>query len=128
MLKNAVEGPVLGDPLHRGFLPHLVDSHQIVAGLPHQCGNIGVFVGRHAIAFLNGRRCVPLQFRHTTRIGIEDSDTVVDELERVSVSGDHQHIKACLASRVSEGCQDVISLVILFRQCHHTHGRESLLK
>jgi hypothetical protein len=61
--KKFVQRAVLGNPLDGGFLANLVDTDQVVAGFSHQCGDIGIALGRNSVALLHCFWCVALQLR-----------------------------------------------------------------
>jgi hypothetical protein len=69
VLEDAIERSVLGNPLDRGFLADFVDTHQVVAGLTDQGGNVWIFVRGYPVALLDRCRGVALELGHSPALG-----------------------------------------------------------
>ena len=61
MSDDAIEPIVEVEPLGSGLGPHAWDSGEVVAGLPHERGEVGIALGRHPVALLH------LVRRHATQ-------------------------------------------------------------
>ena len=127
-VEHSVERPILGNPLDGCLLPHLVDTNEVVARFTHQRRNIGVAFGWDAITFEHCFGGVPLEFAHPPSAGIEHGDLVIDKLKRVTVPGDDEYSKTLVSTLTCERRDDVVCLVVLFRQSGNPHRVQRILE
>ena len=107
---EVVEAIELRQPLRGGLGADAGDAGQVVAGLPHQGRELGVARGGDEILRLDRLR------RHAREVGdapqgVEHGDAVVDELQRVAVAGDDEHLEALRLGLGGEGADEVVGLV-----------------
>ena len=82
---DAVEAVVLVDPPGREAGADARDTRQVVGGLAHDRGQLGIAGRWHAVLRLDGRRRHPRQLGDAPA-GVEHGHLVGDELERVAVA------------------------------------------
>ena len=86
VLEQLVEGAELGEPLHRGLLPHLRDAGKVVAGLADQSRDVRVLLRGDAVTLAHGFGVVPLELGHSLHARVEQCDALINELDRVAVA------------------------------------------
>ena len=130
---DAREVAVQPEPLGRRLGTHTGDPGQVVRGLPHHRGQVRVPLGPHAVARLDGVG------RHAGELGdaldrVEHRRGVGDELERVAVAGDDEHLveRGALGPRLvrpgGEGGDDVVGLVTVHLDVADAQRVEHLLE
>jgi hypothetical protein len=123
---EVVEPVVLVEPLGGVALTHARDPGQVVGGLPHQRGELGVARGRNAVALLHCFGCHPLHLGHPAH-GVDDGGVGVDELEGVAVARADQDLEPGSLCLGREGADDVVGLVALLLEEGDPHGIQHLL-
>ena len=128
MLEDAVEAAVQPEPLHCSLLADLVDADEVVAGLANERRDIWILRWFDAIPLAHRIRCVALELRDTTCIGVQEGDVVGHELDRVAVTRNHHDLEALSSTLRRQGREDVVGLVVLFLDRDDAHGGERLLQ
>ena len=128
VLEQRVEGAELAEPLDRGLLADLRHAGQVVARLADERGDVGVLLGRHAVALDHGVAVVALELRDALHVRVEQRDVVVDELDRVAVARAHEHVEPLLGALRGEGREDVVGLDVLLLEDRDAHRREAVLQ
>ena len=123
---HIVEAVVLLDPLGCRLGTDAGHAGEVVGVLPHERGQLGVAAGRQAVLGLDRGRRHPGQFRHSPH-GIEHCRAVGDQLERVAVSGEDQHLQPVIERPVGPGGDDVVGLVALLRHERDPQRAQDLL-
>jgi hypothetical protein len=113
LVDDGVEGAELGDPLGRRLRSDTGNAGQVVAGLTHQCREVGITHRADAVAELHLCRCDAREIGHPLA-GVEHGHPVTDQLEGVAVAGADQDVEAVRCRLAREGGDDVVSLVALF--------------
>ena len=123
---DALEPVVKGDPLRRGLGADSGHARQVVAGLAHQGGQVGVALRRHAVALLDLGRRHAAQGGHALD-GVEHGAAIGDRLEGVPVSGAQEDLHALSLGGGGQRSQDVIGLETGGGQGAHVHRGQHLL-
>lgn len=88
----------------------------------------GYWWGLDAVPLVDLVAVVAGEFGDTADRRVEQGDVVVDELDRVAVAGDHVDLEALVGTLLGEGREDVVGLVVLFRDGGYAHRLERLLQ
>ena len=81
-----IEAAIFGDPLHSGLLADLVDSDEVVTSLANKSRDIRVLVWFDSVPFKHCIAVVSLQFRYTASVRVQQSDVVIDHLNRIAIA------------------------------------------
>jgi hypothetical protein len=103
--QQVVEGAVFGEPLHRGFRPHLGDAGDVVDRIADQGEVIDDAFRRHAE--LGGHACPVERF---LAHGVDQRDMVVDQLRHVLVAGGDDAADPALLGVQHQGADHVVGL------------------
>ncbi len=122
---DALQPAVRVDPLGSGLRADSGHPGQVVAALPHQCGQVAVLLRTHAVLVRDRLRGHPAQLGDPLA-RVEHGDDVVDELEGVPVPGADEHIEPVPATGGGQGGEDVVGLEAFFAQCGDAQGCEHL--
>ena len=100
--------------IHLAAKPWPTPGHarQVVGGLPHERGELGVARRRHAVALLDRGRRHPLHLRDAAH-RVDHRRVVVDELEGVAVAGADQRLEPGGLGLRRQRADDVVGLVAL---------------
>ena len=126
-LPHEVLEPVVHvEPLRGRLRPDPGHARQVVARLTDQRREVGVALRGDEVLLLHGRR------RHTGEVGdalagVEHRHVVVDELERVAVAGDDEHVEPVLDRLRRERRNDVVGLVAVELHVDHVQRVQDLL-
>ena len=123
---HVVEAVVLVDPLGGVARPDAGDAGQVVGGLPHQRGELGVARRRHAVLGLDGLGRHPGQVGDPAH-GVEHGGPLAHELERVAVTGQDQHVHVVGDRAGDQGRDDVVGLEAVLLEVRDVEGVEHLL-
>ncbi len=123
---HALHRAVAGDPLRRGLRADAGHAEQVVAGLPHQGGEVAVPLRRHAVALHHGSRVDPGQIGDALA-RVEHRAVRVDQLEPVAVAGADQHVPAGRAGLRGQGGDHVVGLELVLGDHRHVQRGEHLL-
>ena len=107
---HVVEAVVVVDPLGGVADPDTGHARQVVGGLPHQRGDLGVALGRYAVLVLHRLRGHPGQLGHAAH-RVEHGRPVAHQLEGVAVAAHDQHVHVVGHCLGDEGADDVVGLV-----------------
>ena len=116
VLQDLLGGAVQADPLGRRLGPHSRDAGQVVRRLPHQSRQVGV-VRRFDPVLLTNGRCIHGGDVGDALLGVEHQGLLGDQLEGVTVTGDHPGLPAGCLGAGGEGGHDVVGL-----EAVHGHG------
>ncbi len=108
-IDQLVERAELADPLRSGLLPHSRNRGEVVGRIAPQRGEVRVLGGGQAVFRLDlGRR----EAGHVAdaAAGHQHRDRVVDQLQRIAITGHDQHVHALALSLGSEGRDHVVGL------------------
>ena len=81
---------VLDDPLGCGLLPYAGNAGQVVTGIAAQCGEVRILLGGQPVLFDDGLRREAGELADAFA-WIEHRHVVANQLQRITVTGDHQH-------------------------------------
>ncbi len=123
---DVVEAVVGVDPLRGVALADAGDAGQVVGGLPHQRGELGVAVGRHAVPLLDGGGRHPLHLRDAAH-RVDHGGAVVDQLEGVAVAAADQHLEVAVHRLRGQRADDVVGLEAGLLDERHAQRLEHLL-
>ena len=102
------------------------DAGQVVAGLAHERGDVGIVVGRDGVLLLDGGRGHAGQVGDALA-GIEHRGLVGDELEGVTVTGADQHLHAGGLGARRQRADDVVGLEAFLLERRDVQRVEDLL-
>jgi len=123
---DVVEAVVGGDPLGGRLRPHARDARQVVAVLADEGGELRVAVRRDAVLLLDRGRRHPGEVRHPAH-RVEHRGALGDQLQRVAVAGQDQHLHPLVERPRREGGDDVVGLVAGDREVRDAPGVEHRL-
>jgi hypothetical protein len=124
--QDTFEVPVSADEPGRRLVTHAGHARQVVGGVAAKGGKQRVRARGHAVTLGDTRLVVddgvrdPLAGVHDLHVGI------LDELERVAVTGHHHHVAAGVASLGRERGQDVVGFVAHLLHARHGEDPEHL--
>ena len=118
---EAVERAVLAEPAGGGLGPHQWHARNVVGGITGQRQKIGDAFRAHAEALAHRGR-VEAAFLH----GVEQGHTLVDQLSKVLVAGDDQHLRAHCQCLLGQGSDDIVGLDPRHLQDRQAHGVDEL--
>ncbi len=122
LLKSAV----LVDPFGRESVADSGNAGDVVSGFSAQGGQIRVLRGRDMIFLLHGIRGHMFEVFEMVA-GIQHGDVVVDQLESITVAGQHQCAVACLVAHAGERAYHIVTFVTGFFDVCDAQGRQHLL-
>src|SRR5690606_41118036 len=96
-------------PLGGGRLADAGDAGEVVAGVAAQGGEVGVLARAQAVLLLH-RLGGEAGHVADAAPGHEHGDVVVDELQRVAVAGDDEHVHALCRGAGGQGGDEVVGL------------------
>ena len=123
---HAVEPVVEVDPLRGGLGADPRNARQVVAGLAHQGGQLGVALRRDSVTVLDLRGRHAPQGGHALD-GVEHRAAIRHRLEGVAIPGAHEDLHALGLGRGRQSGEDVIRLIAGGGQGPHVHRRQHLL-
>ena len=103
---EVVEAVVLLQPLRRGLGADAGHPWQVVAGLPHEGGQLGVARGGNQVLLGHRLGRHPGQVRDPLA-RVEHRRRLIDQLERVPVTRAQEHLSSGLSSHRGDGGEDV---------------------
>ena len=126
VVDQRLQRPVLGDPLRGRLLAHSRDAGQVVARVPTQGSEVWVLLRGQAVFLDHGGRCEPGQLADAfTRV--EHGDVVADQLQRIAVTGDHQHLVALFFGLRGQRGDQVVGFEPGFGEHRNTQRRKDFL-
>ena len=123
--QQVVQAVVLIDPLCGSLGANAWNAGQVIRGLTHDCGNLGIAVRRDAILLLHRLRSHAAEITGT-RPRIQHRDVVSHRLEGVAVAGYDKDRRAIVAGTVRERRENVVRFEALARERHDPHRIEHL--
>ena len=123
--QKVVQAVVLIDPLCGGLGADARNAGQVIRGLTHDCGNLGITVRRYAVLLLHRLRSHAAEITGT-RARVQHRDVVSHRLERVAVTGNDKDRRAIVAGAVRERRENVVRFEALARKRHDPHRIEHL--
>ncbi|SIA96193.1 Uncharacterised protein [Mycobacteroides abscessus subsp. abscessus] len=105
--QKVVQAVVLIDPLCGGLGANARNAGQVIRGLTHDCGNLGIAVRRYSILLLHRLRGHAAQIAGT-HPRIQHRDVVSHRLEGVAVARYDEHVRAVVAGAVGERRENVV--------------------
>jgi hypothetical protein len=113
VVDERLQRAVFDDPFGRGLLADTRDAGQIVARVAAQRGEVGVLLRRQAVLLDHGLRGEAGQFADALS-WVQHRYVVADQLERVPVTGDHQHPVALVFGLSRQRGDQVVSFEARF--------------
>ena len=105
--QQVVQAVVLIDPLGGSLRANARNTGQVVRGLTHNCGDLGIAMRRHAVLLLHRLRSHAAQIAGP-RARVQHRDVVSHRLEGVTVAGYDKDGRAIVAGAVRERRENVI--------------------
>ena len=105
--QKVVQAVVLVNPLRGSLRTDTRNAGQVIRGLTHDCGNLGIAVRRHAVLLLHRLRSHAAQIAGT-RARVQHRDVVSHRLEGVAVTGYDKDRRTIVARAVRERRENVV--------------------
>ena len=126
VVDERLQRSVFGDPLRRRLLANSRDAGQVVARVAAQRGKVRILLGRQAVLLDHSRRSEPGQFANAfTRV--EHGDVVADQLQRIAVAGNDQHLVALFFGLCRQRGDQVVGFEARLSEYRNTQCRKDFL-
>ena len=123
--QQVVQAVVLVDPLRGSLGANTRNAGQVVRGLTHDCGDLGIAVRRHAVLLLHRLGSHAAQIAGT-RARVQHRHVISHRLEGVAVAGHDEDGRAIVTGAVRERRENIVCLEALARERHDPHRIEHL--
>ena len=126
VVDQRLQRAVLDDPFRRRLLAHARDAGQVVARVAAQGGEVGVLLRGQAVFLDHGRRGEAGQLADAFA-RIEHRHVVGDQLQRIAVTGDHQHPVALVFGLRRQRGDQVVGFEARFGEHRNAQRRKDFL-